>query len=737
MSLKKIGRWIEMQNNSTGFEIVQKYYSKKEEGQSVHLFSPGFLLLYLKRLFLSFLRLFRRNKTTSGSLASPSIKAFLFRLLGFNTLGDARSDLQKEHKPLAFPNFSNPLVSIIISSSDDFIYTYNILRTILKNTTGISYEIILLSDRSTKQNDDFFTSTPIIHIHDDEKKGFTFLKNHAAGNAKGEFLCFLDNNILVGEKWLENLLNVFKFDPKAGVAGPKLIYPYGLLKAAGSFIDPAGERIYRGQYKDTEAFKYNYLSETGYCSTACLLVKKDVFEEVGKFDTLFNTRDYTDASFCFSVSTKASRSIYYQPLSHIIHFAGISSGSIEQKPSENKSEQQLFTSKWGNELKQLHESTTTTKRPASILIIDATLPKPDQDSGSKRLFEIIKIFKALRRDVYFMAHQETRVDPYYSTLVNMGIQVICPRYPKEKLTKILPDLLDPIDMTWISRPDINKIYGPAIQAVKPMPWLYDTVDLHFIRLQRAFELSGTDPVKIEEKIKPIRELELSLAKQASCTITVTEVEKHILLANGIKNVAVIPNVHALHINQLNNPGFNERKDLIFIGSYAHEPNIDAALWLAKEIMPLVWNTDPNIKLILLGSKPTPEVLALKSERIDVPGFIHDVEPYFINSRVFVAPLRYGAGMKGKIGQSLEYGLPIVSTHIGIEGMGLIDRKDVLVGETTAEFASKIIELYESPELWQSMQQNSIHALEEYTPENVTKKLNTLLNNLALDKQILD
>ncbi|HWW43345.1 glycosyltransferase [Pedobacter sp.] len=736
MSLKKIGRWIDVQNHSTGFEIVQKYYSKKEEGQSVHLFSPAFLLLYMKRLCLIFLHLFR-NKTTSKNLTSPSMKAFLLRLLGFYALGDARSDLQKEYRPLAFPSFSNPLVSIIISSSGDSTYTYNILRTILKNTTGISYEIILLSDGSTKQNDDFFTSTPIIHIHDFEKKGSTFLKNHAAGISRGEFLCFLDNNILVGEKWLENLLNVFKYDSRAGVAGPKLVYPYGLLKAAGSFIDPAGERIYRGQYKDAEDFKYNYLSETGCCSSTCLLVKKDVFEEAGKFDTLFSTRDYTDASFCCSVKTKANRSIYYQPLSKIIHFEGFSSGAIEQKPSDNKSEQQLFTAKWANELKQFHESTTTTKRPASILIIDATFPKPDQDSGSKRLFEILKIFKSLHLDVYFMAHQETKVDPYYSNLVNMGIKVICPQYPKEKLTRKLPDLLGSIDMTWISRPDINKIYGPAIQALKPMPWLYDTVDLHFIRLQRAFELSGMDPAKIEEKINPIRELELSLAKQASCTITVTDVEKQILHANGIKNVAVIPNVHEIHLNHPDNPGFNERKDLVFIGSYAHEPNIDAALWLANEIMPLVWDTNPHIKLILLGSKPSPEVLALKCDRIDVPGFIHDVEPYFINSRVFVAPLRYGAGMKGKIGQSLEYGLPIVSTNIGIEGMGLTDRKDVLVGETTAEFASKIIELYESQELWHSIQRNSIHALEEYTPENVTKKLNTLLNNLALDKQILD
>ena len=107
-------------------------------------------------------------------------------------------------------------------------------------------------------------------------------------------------------------------------------------------------------------------------------------------------------------------------------------------------------------------------------------------------------------------------------------------------------------------------------------------------------------------------------------------------------------------------------------SYKHKPNVDAVTWLIREIMPIVRKKLGDIPVYLLGSYPTPEICSLNSNTVFVPGYLADVNPYFINSRIFVAPLRYGAGMKGKIGQSLEYGLPIVSTSIGVEGMNLVD-----------------------------------------------------------------
>src|SRR5262245_15207373 len=116
-------------------------------------------------------------------------------------------------------------------------------------------------------------------------------------------------------------------------------------------------------------------------------------------------------------------------------------------------------------------------------------------------------------------------------------------------------------------------------------------------------------------------------------------------------------------------------------------------------MPLVWAHIPQLEVTLLGSNPSNDVQDLANERIKVPGYVQDVEPYFSESKTFVAPLRYGAGMKGKLGQSFEYGLPIVSTSVGVEGMHLQHNKNVLVADTAENFAKEIVRLYTDQSLW--------------------------------------
>ncbi len=143
-------------------------------------------------------------------------------------------------------------------------------------------------------------------------------------------------------------------------------------------------------------------------------------------------------------------------------------------------------------------------------------------------------------------------------------------------------------------------------------------------------------------------------------------------------------------------------------------------------MPIVWQTHPYIKVFLLGSNPTEDILGLAANSVIVPGYIEDVAPFFLNSRIFVAPLRFGAGMKGKIGQSLEFGLPVVSTEIGVEGMYLNDGENCMVADDTAKFAAKIVRLYDNEALWQRIHENSLNAIAKYSPESVTQQLKDIL-----------
>lgn len=224
-------------------------------------------------------------------------------------------------------------------------------------------------------------------------------------------------------------------------------------------------------------------------------------------------------------------------------------------------------------------------------------------------------------------------------------------------------------------------------------------------------------------------MEVKAAQAADLTIVVTDVEKRMLEELNVNNVRVVPNIHQIYDRPV--PKFSDRANILFIGGFYHQPNIDAVIWLCQEIMPFIWAKQPEIHLMLLGSNPSPKVKALRSDRISVPGYIKDVEPYFLNHRVFVAPLRYGAGMKGKIGHSLSYGLPTVTTSIGAEGMGLSSGFDAMIADRAETFAECVLQLYTDETLWSHISHNAIEAVKQYSPEAVKATLARLLNPLTV------
>lgn len=172
--------------------------------------------------------------------------------------------------------------------------------------------------------------------------------------------------------------------------------------------------------------------------------------------------------------------------------------------------------------------------------------------------------------------------------------------------------------------------------------------------------------------------------------------------------------------------FEDRKELLFIGGFDHTPNIDAVNYLYEEIMPLLWKSLPEISITVIGSNPPPSILELNSEKFKIVGYVKDVSPYFLNSRIFVAPLRYGAGIKGKIGQSLEYGLPLVTTNIGAEGFDFGENKNLIVGNTTQEIVNNIIKIYQNEEIWNEISLASQKVIEPFSVDTIKAKVLSLV-----------
>ncbi|MDJ0576558.1 MAG: tetratricopeptide repeat protein [Xenococcaceae cyanobacterium MO_234.B1] len=634
--------------------------------------------------------------------------------------------------PLQLPHSDRPKVSIIIPVYNKLEYTAQCLESLGKYLAPeTDVEIIVVNDCSTDDTESRLNDVEgLILINNESNLGFIHSCNKGASTAQGEYLYFLNNDTTIHPNSIESLIEILEQDEQVGAVGSKLVYPQGALQEAGGIIWQDASGWNYGRNDNPYDPKYNYLREVDYCSGASLMVKKSTFEALNSFERDFAPAYYEDTDLCFAIRHQLALKVMYQPHSVITHYEGISSGTstssgikryqvVNAAKFKQKWQQYLETSAYlpNRGMENVPSAARKYQGNKTILVIDTYMPCYDKESGSRRLFQLLKIFKELNYHVIFAADNGIKTEPYVSELQNLQVEVIYTQdgygvIPEEQIKARLPL----VDIAWICRPELNEKYFPIIRQQSNIKIIYDTIDLHYLRMKRAWELSpDKDATQVTEWIN-MQARELKIAHQADLTITVTPIEQQILQQQGISEVAVVPNIHLPYLGE--NKEFHERHNILFIGSYTHPPNIDAVLWLCEAIMPLVWEKIPEVTVTLLGSNPTQEVIALKSDKVQVPGYISDVSSYFLSHRVFVSPLRYGAGMKGKIGQSLEYGLPIVSTDIGIEGMNLTPGKNILIANKAEKFAAQIIRLYQDEQLWQKLAANAEEALLPFTPKAV-------------------
>jgi glycosyltransferase involved in cell wall biosynthesis len=259
----------------------------------------------------------------------------------------------------------------------------------------------------------------------------------------------------------------------------------------------------------------------------------------------------------------------------------------------------------------------------------------------------------------------------------------------------LEEALPKFDVVILSRARFAAKYLAVTRAANPRPFvIFDTVDLHHLREERLAELTR-DPL-VAQHAAELRAIELSVMR-ASDMAWVTSTHEADLLrrSDASLRLEVVPNVHEIRRNV---PGFGSREDLLFIGGFRHPPNEDAVLYFVHEILPLVRQEIPDVKLKIVGSHMPASIRALASQSVEVLGFVRNVEPIFDAVRLSVAPLRYGAGVKGKITQSLAWGVPVVTTPVGAEGIS-VDEDHIVVASTAQEFARRLVTVYQDEQTW--------------------------------------
>ncbi len=360
----------------------------------------------------------------------------------------------------------------------------------------------------------------------------------------------------------------------------------------------------------------------------------------------------------------------------------------------------------------LYKKREMSRKIETILIFEHVLPRFDMDSGSLRLFSIIKILVASGYRVILWAQPEAGQEKYVKTLEELNVEL---PFVENELGDYLHKNGDGIDSVILYSLTIAEQYLDAAMALMHAKIIFDTVDLTFLRNERRAKL---EKKPVDNKLK---QKELHYARCADEVLVVSPVEKEILVYEGLKdNVSVVTNIHSLEtVTAL----FEDRTGLMFIGGFKHQPNVDGIIWFVQSIFPFIEQRFQKVHLYIVGSHPPDSVMSLASSNITVTGYVKDVGPYFEKARVFVSPLRYGAGVKGKIGQSMSFGLPVVTTTIGAEGMYLKDGESAMIADDADEFAQKVFRVYEDQELWQKLSNQACKIIERYfTPEVVQSSL---------------
>lgn len=597
-----------------------------------------------------------------------------------------------------------PRVSIIIPVYNKFAYTEACLRSLARVSDGTVFETIVVDDGSSDQTWECLRQIGGIRAHRNAQNlGFIGACNKGAELAQGEFVFFLNNDTQVQDGFLAELLKVFEQRPDAGLVGSKLIYPDGRLQECGGIIFSDGSGWNYGRFEDPQHAWYGYVREVDYVSGAAIALRRSLFEQLGGFDRLYAPAYYEDTDLAFKVRAQAQLKVYVAPASRVVHFEGVTSGTdvgsgVKRYQVVN---QQKFLERWADQLAQ-HPAPGSAilkarqhRATRRVLVIDACTPMPDQDSGSLRMFNLLRLLLEDGAAVTFFNEDRAYHAGYAEALQQLGVETLfhpwlgdVPAFFRERGNEF--------DLVILSRHYVAERFLPLVRDHAPQAkvW-FDTVDLHYLRERRAAELSG-DNAALKAALSTQAQ-ECSLMQRCDLTLVVSAVEQQLLAVDcPPARVEILSNIHDIPGRAA---GPEQRRDLCFVGGFQHPPNVDAVLWFTSEVWPLVRAQAPELVLHLIGSRTPAEIAALHCEHIRVHGFVADLDPFMAGCRLSVAPLRYGAGVKGKVNMSMSHGLPVVATSVAVEGMFLESGVDVLIADAPADFAAAILAACTDDALW--------------------------------------
>ncbi|AII44193.1 hypothetical protein KR100_12615 [Synechococcus sp. KORDI-100] len=538
----------------------------------------------------------------------------------------------------------------------------------------------------------------------DSNLGFLESCNQAVSTSRSEsFIVLLNNDIEVLPGWLLGLIETFQQQQNVGLAGSKLIYPDGRLQEAGGIVWRDGSAWNYGRLKKPTDPEFNYARSADYISGASIMVERSLWDAIGGFDRRYVPAYYEDTDLALTIREQGLI-VVFQPTSQAIHHEGISNGTdLGQGIKAYQTANQLkFLDKWRDRL-GLHQvngqNLALAKNRGSlgnILVIENLLLDPEGDAGSLFMMNYCLALQELGYAISYVPMDNLcRMDDKALLMGSRGINVLA--HPQiESLDDVFKKDQRQFDLILIARPGNIRHLATLKQGSPGTPIAYFTHDLHFLRTRRTAD-NLSDPKEqrgILRKSDRLKALETEIFGRVDLVLHISEAED--ALAQTLHphaSVVLHPVVSAP--SQLRCQHQRDKAtSVLFVGNFAHAPNVTAALWLVETIWPLVKAQRPDLQLLIAGKSPPIELKTDAS--VEILGYVEDLSELLNSVGLGVAPLLEGAGVKGKVLSALAHGLPMVTTSIGAEGIIHDERRcDALAQADSAEaFAAEILAYFD-------------------------------------------
>ena len=637
---------------------------------------------------------------------------------------------------IGLPASQDPRVSLLVVLFNAAELSLQLFRS-LAQTIDVPAEVILVDNASSDATEALCARLDGARIFRNSAN-LHFLRgsNQAATHARGEFLVFVNSDVILHEGAVRFAVETLEADAKAGAVGGRIILPDGRLQEAGSLIWRDGSCLGIGRDGDPDDPQFRFRREVDYCSGAFLAVRQNLFRALGGFDEVFAPAYFEESDLCMRLRKNGFATVY-DPRVAVTHFE-FGSGAAPAAIVLQKRNHAAFAARHRLVLEAGHhpsengelEARMRGERRGRILVVDDQLPLPSLGSGYPRAAELVRAIHAAGWFVSFYPLSEPDLDDWEAAyrLWPRDVEILAGR-GRRGLVRTLRERQGYYDAALVSRPHNMKAFHEALKWARRFGErtrvIYDAEAI-FARREALHAAVLGRPERQEAQAAKLA-AEMGLARDASAVVTVTEADAELFGRTTGKPTVVIG--HTVEPEPSRN-GFGERRDILFVGALAGDgtPNVDSLRWFTAEVMPRLDRLiGTGYRLQAVGRKGSEEAEALAGARVRLPGQVEDLAPFFEQARLFIAPTRFAAGIPMKVHTAAAQGLPVVLTSLLAEQLGWRHGTEVLVADQPDAFAAACAALYRNAALWQTLRNNALaRVARDCSPQHFAAQVGRML-----------